>query len=104
MPHKRRFDYTSGASFTVATVPAGGVVGRIGVLVKTAFNGAAPTLEVGDAADDDRFIITTDVDLKTPGITWLDGGHDYAAQTAVLAALDIDGSTAGEAIILMEQW
>jgi hypothetical protein len=104
MPIKRTFTHQSGAGVSVATVPADATIGRIGVLVRTPFNGTAPTLEIGDAADADRLVITTDVDLTVAGMTWLDGGHDYAAQTEVLAAIAQGGSTAGDASILMEQW
>lgn len=104
MPIKRRFSYQSGASASVATVPAGATIGRTGVLVVAPFNGTTPTIKIGDATVDNRLLMTTDVDLTVAGLTMADRGYDYAAQTEIVATLALGGSTAGEALVLMEQW
>ena len=95
--------FASGASIAVATVPADAMVGNCQVIVTTAFNGTAPTLKIGDATDDDRHATTAEIDLTAVGTHGAWRLHKYAAQTDVIAALDIDGSTAGEAVIVMEQ-
>lgn len=85
------------------TVPANAIAGNCRVLVTEAFNGAAPTLKIGDSGDDDRHAETTDIDLATVDTYIIPRLHKYAAQTDVQAILDIDGSTTGAAVILWEQ-
>lgn len=52
------------ATYTVP-VKAGTFVHSVGVVIKEAFNGAGCTLIVGDGADDDGYLDTTDVAVAT---------------------------------------
>lgn len=103
-PIRIDFDYTSGASVSASTVPAGAIVVPRHVIVHTAFDGAAPAVKVGDAGDDDSLIQEADVDLTTPGKYDIDRSKLFAAQTALTAAITQGASAAGSASILMEQW
>lgn len=93
----------SAAEVTLSTLPAGTVAGNSLILVKTAFDGTAPTLTIGDDGDNDRLVEATDVDLKTAGTYAIPTLYEFASQTALKAFLDADSSTVGEAIILWEQ-
>jgi len=98
------FDYTSGASVSASTVPAGAIVVPDAVVVHSAFNGAAPAVKVGDAGDDDSLIQEADVDLTTIGHYAIDRSKLFSVQTALTAAITQDSSTAGSASILMRQY
>lgn len=93
----------SGAEVALSTLPAGTVAGNCVVLVKTAFDGTAPTLTLGDDGDNDRLVEATDVDLTTTGTYAVPKMEAFSAQTAIKAFLNADSSTVGEAIILWEQ-
>ncbi len=95
--------YSDDGTIDLATVPANAVVGNCRVLVTEAFDGTAPTLKIGDSGDDDRLAATTEIDLKTVDTYIIPRLYKYAAQTDVQAILDIDGSTTGAAVILLEQ-
>ena len=103
-PIRIDFDYTSGATVSASTVPAGGIVVPRMVIVHTAFDGTTPDLKVGDAGDNDSLIQTADADLTTPGKYDIDRPVKFAAQTALTAAITQGGSAAGAASILMELW
>jgi hypothetical protein len=99
-----RLNFTDDDDGAIAleSVPAGALILRATVVVLTAFDGTAPTLDIGDAGDPDRLVAAADVDLKTAGVYELSPGYEYSALTALTAALDIDGSTTGAAAIVIE--
>ncbi|MCB9852756.1 MAG: hypothetical protein H6819_06645 [Phycisphaerales bacterium] len=103
-PIRIDFDYTSGASVSASTVPAGAIVVPRTVIVHTAFDGSAPAVKVGDAGDDDSLIEEADVDLTTIGKYDIDRAKRFAAATALTAAITQGSSAAGAATILMELW
>lgn len=103
-PLRIDFDFSSGASVSAGTVPAGAIVVPEMVIVHTAFDGAAPAVKVGDAVDDDSLIEEADVDLTTIGRYLIDRPVRFAAQTALTAAITQDSSAAGAATILMRQY
>lgn len=84
------------------SVPAGAVILRATVVVLTAFDGSAPTLDIGDAGDPDRLVPAADVDLDTVGTYAIAPSYRYGALTALVGDLDIDASTVGEAEIVIE--
>lgn len=93
-------------AIALESVPAGALILRATVVVLTAFDGTAPTLDIGDAGDPDRIVSSAGpdphCDLTTTGTYPVDVGYQYSALTALTAALDIDGSTAGAAVIVIE--
>lgn len=106
------FDYAvrkeiSGAGGPGATklpVDAGKIVVGVRARVKTAFNGTTPTVKVGDAADDDGFLLTTDVDVTAAnafaasaglGTNAYAKGRYFAAAGHILVTLAGAGMTAG---------
>ena len=99
---KKVLAFGTSSPIAVATAPADTLIGKRYVVVTTAFNGTAPTLKVGDAGDDDRLIATTDADLKTVGMYEIPGAYTYASETPIVGVYAADGSTAGEALIILE--
>lgn len=99
-----RLNFTDDDDGAIAleSVPAGALILRATVVVRSAFDGTAPTLDIGDAGDPDRLVSPADVDLKTAGVYELSPGYEYSALTALTAALDIDGSTTGAGAIVIE--
>jgi hypothetical protein len=55
-------------------VDPGKTIREVRARVKTAFNGTTPTVKIGDAADDDGFLLTTDLDLTSVGAIACSGG------------------------------
>ena len=95
--------YATSSPADLDTLPDNTIVGRLVVIVTTPFNGTAPTLTIGDSGDNDRLLEAADVDLKTANTYIIDKYHLYASQTDVKTYIAPDGSTAGEAIIILEK-
>jgi hypothetical protein len=85
-----------------SALPANAVVRRVIVNVTVAFDGTAPTLEVGDAGDTDRHMLAAEVDLKTVGKYEISQYHLYGSSTQVIGTYAADSSTAGQADIMVE--
>ncbi len=99
---KADLTHASDATTLIGTLTAGDVSSRVVVWVEEAFDGSAPTLTVGDAADNDRLAGTTDLDLKTVGRYEIPICYRFTAATAVNAYLTPDGSTAGKVTVKVE--
>jgi hypothetical protein len=84
-----------------AAVSGNGRVSGVWINVTQIFNGLAPTLTVGDAGDADRFVATTEVDLKTVGLYKMDASHLFSISTQVYATVVPDSSTTGAANITL---
>ncbi|MBX3396492.1 MAG: hypothetical protein KF841_14115 [Phycisphaerae bacterium] len=97
--------HTDTGALDIGRVPANAIVAQAKVFVKTAFNGATPTLKIGDAVDDDRLGETGDFTLATPGLYTATRPYQFTALTTLRSTLSIGGSpSAGELYILMEYW
>jgi hypothetical protein len=85
-------------------VPIGATILGILVNIKTTFDGTTPTLIVGDATVDDRFIAAADVDEGSTGVTdkWV--LYTYAAATQIVANLTIGGSPSQGELDLAVIW
>lgn len=119
--HFAKFDYegvsdnaTSANQVTIATIPAGGAVGKVGAWESTAFAGATDiTLDVGTTTGDpDEFINAWDADGGSPtycaGDAYTSDFHgaisSVSADTDIVAEWNGTTSalTAGEVIIGIE--
>lgn len=89
------FTFASGALNVGAAVPENARVLSIAVAVTQAFNGAAPTLIVGDAGDTDRHMTTAEVNLKSVGVYASPLSHAYSVLSQVTALVVPDGSATG---------
>lgn len=98
-------DLTGGAGTVAKKIPTGYVITGGFVTVTQAFNSATTAvLDVGDAADPDRYTSTA-VDLKALGTTALDvTGFQYAAPTDLLLGFAETGAAAteGEGFIVLK--
>lgn len=95
--------FGSGASENIGSqIPANAIVTKVVVNVTQAFDGTAPTLDIGDAGDTDRFMGNAEIDLKTVGVYISDVHYLYGALTQALATYAADASAAGQAAILLE--
>ena len=83
----------------IKTAPSTSDILEVRVKVNTAFDGTAPTLKVGTVADDDAYVLTSEVDLKTVDtardVVLIPVAEYFASGTAINATLAIDGSTTG---------
>lgn len=94
-------NYTNSGSNNIGTaVPDNTAIYKLIVEVTTSFDGTTPTLEIGDAGDADRHVITTDVDLTTVGIYITDVLYNYTSSTQITATITVSGATQGAATIL----
>ena len=97
--------FADSGAVVVASIPAGATVLSLKVAGLTAFDGTAPTLKVGDAGDDDRFVEEVDVDLLEAVVPWVSdfpSYHKYVGATDVVATINPDGSTAGAVDVVVE--
>lgn len=98
---KATLAYTdSGDNNIGSAVPAGAVVNKFLINVTQAFTDNSATLKIGDASDDDRFVETKEVKLKTVGLYVADCFYEYGTSTQIIANLVPGTSTAGQVTIL----
>lgn len=95
------------ATVTIMQIPAGTLVLKMWIVITTLFAGGTPSIDIGDAADADGWIDTTDITEATAGTygasetntgAYSDDGKYYAAATAITAVV-ATGLTAGKAYV-----
>ena len=92
-------DVDTGVEQAACELPAGAIVVGGEVVVTTAYDSAtSATLDLGDAADPDRYTATP-VDLKSAGATALDvTGYQYAETEDATATITLTGATAAGSV------
>lgn len=82
----------------------GYIIRRVMLSGGTPFDGTAPTIIVGDADDDDRFVESGDFDLKEAGNPLFEVPvfARYTGTKNIIATIDSDGSAAGSVDIIIE--
>ena len=101
---EQEFTYADLANGVAAALkvalPAGAIILGGGVLVQTAWDGTAVTLDVGDSASNARY--ANDVNLKTVGYTALTAGFFNTAGLDVQLVPTISGTpTVGKARLIV---
>lgn len=86
----------------IGTPAANSIITKVIVKVNTAFDGTAPTLDVGVSGTVDRYMDQTEIDLATQGTYVVDLYEADGAGTAIIGTYAADGSTAGDADILVK--
>ena len=95
--------FGSAASVAMFSLPIGGVIDTVKVVVDTAFNGT-PTLSVGITGTLSKYLSATSVDLTAAATTVFEvtpGVPAPAAIEALLASFAAGGATAGAARVLV---
>lgn len=82
-------------------VPADSRILSVEVFVTTAFNGSAPTLSIGTAADPDQLATTAQITLGTAGRYEVLPTVVYASETQIIGTYVADSSTEGAAQIVI---
>jgi hypothetical protein len=95
------FAYNTPSPIALITALNGSFVSRTIVEVTTAFNGASPTLKIGEAGTTDRLMATTECDLKIIGQYETSPLYEYPGDTDVIATLVPSGSTQGAGVITL---
>lgn len=96
----------TGTTKQVIDVPAGTLVESVEVIVRTAFAGGTPSIDVGDGDDADGWVDTTDITETTKGAYRGDGGDaaywlgKYYESADTIDAVISSGLTAGNAIVV----
>jgi hypothetical protein len=85
---------------TIGELPEDQDLVEASVEVVEAFNGSAPTLKLGTAADDDLLLVPADTELGVAGVKFtktvsLPGPED------LLLTIDKDDSTAGKVLVIV---
>jgi hypothetical protein len=82
-------------------LPANAVVLGAVVAVSEVFDGATPTLKIGEpiGGTTDRIMTTAECDLKTVGIYKVDTRHLYGSSQQVVATITPDTSSTGHATV-----
>lgn len=97
---KRSVDFTYDTASPInvgSALPASARVLEVKLNVSQAFNGAGPTLTVGDAGVPDRFMTVEENDLTEVALHCADASHVYSLSTQVTATLSAAGATTGTA-------
>lgn len=103
-------ELTSGSNtvFDIITLPPNAVVIGGRVIVVTAFNSTANTIDIGDSDDTDRYTETGAIDLQDPdapatGFDMLGDGKVYAGNQNIRLTLSntVSAATAGRAIVVV---
>jgi len=100
-----RVTVTTASAGTVnvgSAIPISAEAATIKINVTQAFNGTAPTLKIGDAGDDDRFMTTDEIDLKTVGIYYSPCAYLFGGSTQVTGTFVNDSSTLGSCLVMFE--
>lgn len=87
----------------IKNVPSGAYAVRVKVNVTQVFDGTNPYLEVGDAADPDRHMTSTQQNLGKVGLYKTEALYLYGVATDVNATLTIGGApTQGQCVVMLE--
>lgn len=98
---KVSFTFATPSPLTLVPVTAGDIVIDAEIVIEIPFNGTNPTLSVGDTADAQRYIPTTQNDPKTIGNYGSQTNYEYVGIDTVRLTIVPDGSTAGAGYILI---
>ena len=93
---------SSGSVNIGAALPANATVLRTSINVVQAFNGAAPTVKIGDAGVTDNLMSTTGNSLKETSLFITENSYLYVLATQLIATYVADGSSAGSAKIIVQ--
>ena len=94
--------FGTGASVSIGATVTGTVAFRWQVNVTTAYDGTAPTLDLGVSGTVDSVATDAEIDLKTIGQYSGTAALDVSSSTQLLATYVADSSTAGAATIIIE--
>ena len=85
-----------GASFSFLSLPAGGEIDRVEVIVDTVFNDV-PTLSIGDAANHSKYMATTQNSLTYNTMAWQTNPSYPPAADTIVGYFSTAASSAGVA-------
>lgn len=92
-----------GGQFDIGgAIPAGSICTACIVPVTTVFDGTSPIIMVGDSANPERILSSSEVSLTSVAITNKKRWVEYAAETQLIATLDLQGASQGGAYVLVE--
>lgn len=95
------FDSSTGSSEIIGSVYDDQRAIRVRVVVATAFDGT-PSLTVGDSGDNDRLVLSTDVDLSLAGIYEVVTDYIYSGAIDVVLYFSDGGCTVGDGEVVVE--
>ncbi|MDX9787925.1 MAG: hypothetical protein RBT11_14160 [Desulfobacterales bacterium] len=86
---------------TIGTLPAGAVIRKVEVGIRTGFNGTSATIDIGKTGTANAYMANTAITEATPGTyTAIPDVAALAADTAVLATVGGTVGTTGDATII----
>lgn len=96
------FSWGDASPVAIGSVPAGGRVTRIDLLITTPFNGLGAAITLGDSGDPDR-LVTTEQNMPSQVATYeVHPGHLYASATPILLAITPgSGASSGAGTVLL---
>lgn len=98
--HQVDFDYT-GTAFNMAQIPAGATILQAYVIVFSGFDDGAATLEIGDSADSDGLVPSSDADITTAAMNINDIGISPGAAINPIVTISPGTSTQGEGRVII---
>lgn len=101
-PPKVAFAWNTASPLAIFSAPAGSTIVKAVIKISTVFNGAAPTLSIGDSGNNSRLMTTAQNDPKTLGSYIVEFPHEYGSLTAVNLYITPSTASQGAGFVLVE--
>ena len=96
-------NYTDTGDNNLGTaLPSNSEVVMVTADIKTTFNGTGNALKVGDAGDDDRFMLLNNGNMGEQMLFYIRKHHIYSTTTQMIVNLANTGGTQGQVEIVIE--
>jgi hypothetical protein len=101
---KYNFSFGDASPATILVANNNDFIRTVTVNVTTVFDGANPTISIGDSGSFDRLFPASSIDLKDGTVEWeYNPNYRYTATTNVLLTINPDGATQGSGTIYIEK-
>ena len=96
------FSWGDASPETITTIPSGKLIYEVQVHIQTAFDGASPQLQIGDAGQADRLMQAGQLDPTQEGSYSVSPAKVYGSDTDILLTIDPGGgATAGSGLVVI---
>ena len=97
----KAFAFDTSSPLLLVAVEAGRYIEEVIVVVDTVFDGAAPTVSVGDSGDNSRLVSTVPVNLKALGATPVAVYFKYVGATTINLYITPSTASQGEGHVIV---
>lgn len=95
------FDYGDATPKNLNVIPANAVVTDVTLIITTPFNGTGGSISIGDAAVNNRLMLTSDNTVYVTGTYSVEPGYKYSSSTQLLLYITPGSSSAGSGLVII---